>query len=1616
MDDACPGEIRKVGSFVEESVYCVVNSFLNSFETKIPSLNATKQQWLLKPLLIDCCRPADKAMFRPTQSSLLDQKMAGGRRTTRDGLVSPPDTESISSNLGSYATPQRRPSQPENLLPTIPATPDMHESAGARFRRFAGIPSSQSGSREFRGASRPQTRWLVVLLPPDNLIKELSVGHRSPGKLSSGLLVPLFPTLFAQLTAIAKEFSLPSTTGLCLYLHLPDAPETPRITDDVWPLLWARHLHTDDASLPLGLPVAGRVQFDIDIPSARWYPMWFTHVSRKELVPDLARTIPASPRSPRSPRGVTSTPTDAARVQKVPRPLALVPRQESAPQVQIDSGPSPVPSPSKVEAVPVANKETVEKVRRWSALVTPEPAALQQNPPTEEPASLPNEDSNVLPTGSIVVEEAETVLEPLNLEDFQWSITSAGPPSPVSSCATTASSRVPSIHLLERVEGSVILTPTTATSWGPRYDSDAEIELEPGVEWNVRSPDLGERAEGSVLLTPSTATSWGPPLSYPPTPAQWAAMHELVRSPDLGERAEGSVLLTPSTATTWGAPSSYPPTPSEWRALTEHIVRTPDLARRAEGSVLLTPSTATTWGPPSTYPETPEIARPREWVPSPGLGDRELLTPGQVGRLSTMNWGTTVETEEEAYARMGLSWPDGTVLSGIQEEADEESEGEREDEHDNGSEDEDENENGDGYEQTESLEDVQIASVQRAVRSVRDSVLVQITQEVHYDDTPSVAGSNDDVESLYDGHTFGQEDEPERAFEFELELESPQLAIVAEEHHDAIMVESSQVQEVHASHGLIVEDYDFRADTTHDQVEINFNEGLEFVSEGVSVSLDGPASGVSMVGDVFEYAFPDSRAEPAFPISVSTSEFPLSPAIDLDSPMLPPFTSETREEAITITTTTVEANAITTVSTTQAPVPTQSYGAYPYLVIYPTVYPYLDLYPSAPAAKLSRPALGLSTQPQHTASPSVANSPVDSARSPASSRKSSLSIHVPTSRSRSRSIVAVNPADKRSVDWSRSLPPVPPVPRVVRDSSIGSISGLTKKSSVGSLGSVREVLAEEAVVFEEDGDVKDELSVPSQNSRPQPLSTAYPYRYPENLEQLYPPKDATLYPTSLGCIYPALKKKARATSSITAHSVGTKASTLNNSPATYSTQPYPIFDLYPAVYPHNLRNIYPALPQASLVPKVQASTVKASTVPPITLVTPRIVSSVQSAPAHQAEDVTMSRGYPFIEIYPAVYPYNLTGLYPPILKEVTALESIPIQVEQAQTLAAPCAIGFASSAPTSSRDGYPLNLENIYPAIPGRFEPSLSTPSTTLPLAAPTPEIEARATESLWLARTYPNLELYRPVYPYNLIIYPPIGIIHEPEATRVVQNEVAGDSPVSDENLDIGNDDNKVLPKKTRKTHAQLCTEVWRKTHAQLVAEVTALRPRKSHAELEAEVFPGGLPEAKFVPQAEPSTPTLSVTEIHSEESKPVAKPVLEQLVPVSAPAPGPKSAPAPAPAVAALRRQRSGTIMRSSPTESLPSPSPSQDAGVDLGRSRSMVEVRTKMLERAPARSQTGGPQESPARTLVRQKSASFERAKSLFHTPEETKPEGSQTPSVRSVPMRRVTKLDMSKFGFA
>ena len=83
--------------------------------------------------------------------------------------------------------------------------------------------------------------------------------------------------MYGQLTVIAREFNFPSTTGLCLYLHMAEngLAASPRISDETWPMLWGHLFDARSPSLQLQqLPVCGRVEFDIDFHKARWYDAW----------------------------------------------------------------------------------------------------------------------------------------------------------------------------------------------------------------------------------------------------------------------------------------------------------------------------------------------------------------------------------------------------------------------------------------------------------------------------------------------------------------------------------------------------------------------------------------------------------------------------------------------------------------------------------------------------------------------------------------------------------------------------------------------------------------------------------------------------------------------------------------------------------------------------------------------------------------------------------------------------------------------------------------------------------------------------------------------------------------------------------------------------------------------------------------------------------------------------------------------------------------------------------------------------------------------------------------------------------------------------------------------
>jgi hypothetical protein len=133
----------------------------------------------------------------------------------------------------------------------------------------------------------------------------------------------------------------------------------------------------------------------------------------------------------------------------------------------------------------------------------------------------------------------------LDLNDFTWSISSAGPLSCDQLDPLSISTGVYSMDLGNRAAGSVILTPSTATSWGPPLDDEAfnygvGIDMVIGAHESSlgrTSPDIADRVLEYAPLTPSTATSWGPPDDDFDYHAEEMMMSEGARTPDIGERA-----------------------------------------------------------------------------------------------------------------------------------------------------------------------------------------------------------------------------------------------------------------------------------------------------------------------------------------------------------------------------------------------------------------------------------------------------------------------------------------------------------------------------------------------------------------------------------------------------------------------------------------------------------------------------------------------------------------------------------------------------------------------------------------------------------------------------------------------------------------------------------------------------------------------------------------------------------------------------------------------------------------------------------------------------------------------------------------------------------------------
>ena len=124
------------------------------------------------------------------------------------------------------------------------------------------LSPSQSPSPSPAPAAPSSSRYLLHVIPPFCLPHSSDDPRFTPPPSSAsgyhtryrrGVLVPVYANFQAQLAAIAREYALPSTAGMILYLvssnGLPDEEQDcepgPRISEDIWKHIWTRVLSTE---------------------------------------------------------------------------------------------------------------------------------------------------------------------------------------------------------------------------------------------------------------------------------------------------------------------------------------------------------------------------------------------------------------------------------------------------------------------------------------------------------------------------------------------------------------------------------------------------------------------------------------------------------------------------------------------------------------------------------------------------------------------------------------------------------------------------------------------------------------------------------------------------------------------------------------------------------------------------------------------------------------------------------------------------------------------------------------------------------------------------------------------------------------------------------------------------------------------------------------------------------------------------------------------------------------------------------------------------------------------------------------------------------------------------
>lgn len=170
----------------------------------------------------------------PNSPSLLSFNHSNCQPYSRHNEKLTPTTRTIRSGLP-YSS-STLPSRPQNIMPHSP---------------------SQINSKP--------SRSLITVIPPSSLpsnppqarsANSCSGYGGSPSAFSRGILIPLYPTLAAQMAAIAREYGLPSTGGMMVYMveasptvgelakHLVGGP---KISEAAWHILWSGVFEEEEA-------------------------------------------------------------------------------------------------------------------------------------------------------------------------------------------------------------------------------------------------------------------------------------------------------------------------------------------------------------------------------------------------------------------------------------------------------------------------------------------------------------------------------------------------------------------------------------------------------------------------------------------------------------------------------------------------------------------------------------------------------------------------------------------------------------------------------------------------------------------------------------------------------------------------------------------------------------------------------------------------------------------------------------------------------------------------------------------------------------------------------------------------------------------------------------------------------------------------------------------------------------------------------------------------------------------------------------------------------------------------------------------------------------------------